>query len=198
MVTYKTFEEMLQEENGIIKLSRVCEAGSNKASFYDYVSKKQLRQLAPGVYSSPHAWEDEMYVLHLRSKQIIFSHDTALFLHGLTDRDPISYSITVKTGYNPTWLKENNCKVFTIKPSLHEIGLQQMPTVYGNMIPVYNMERIICDVVSSRNELDQELLTTALKRYVLKRDKNLHVLAEYAKMFRLTKVLRQYLEFYCD
>ena len=32
----------------------------------------------------------------------LFSHETALFFHDLTDREPLAYSITVKTGYNPT------------------------------------------------------------------------------------------------
>ena len=35
--------------------------------------------------------------------------------HDLTDREPLAYSITVKTGYNPTRLKDECVQVFTIK-----------------------------------------------------------------------------------
>ena len=58
---------------------------------------------------------DAMYLLHLRCPQAVFSHETALFFHNLTDREPLAYSITVKTGYNPTRLKSEGVQVFTIK-----------------------------------------------------------------------------------
>ena len=58
------------------------------------------------MYLSKDTWVDAMYLLHLRFSQVVFSHDTALFFHDLTDREPLQYTVTVKTGYNPTKLKE--------------------------------------------------------------------------------------------
>ena len=46
-----------------------------------------------------------MYLLHLRCGQAVFSHETALFFHDLTDREPLKYTITVRTGYNPSRLQ---------------------------------------------------------------------------------------------
>ena len=46
-----------------------------------------------------------MYLLHLRCSQAVFSHETALFFHDLTDREPLKYTITVRTGYNPSRLQ---------------------------------------------------------------------------------------------
>ena len=36
-------------------------------------------------------WVDAMYLLHLRFSQVVFSDDTALFFHDLTDREPLQY-----------------------------------------------------------------------------------------------------------
>ena len=55
--------------------------------------------------SRPDAWMDTMYLLQLRWEQAVFSHDSALFLHDMTDREPTQYTVTVKTGYNPSNLK---------------------------------------------------------------------------------------------
>ena len=63
-----------------------------------------------------------MYLVHLRCKQAVFSHETALFFHDLTDREPLVYEITVKTGYNPSKLKEDGIKVYTIKKNSMEKG----------------------------------------------------------------------------
>ena len=62
-----------------------------------------------------------MYLIHLRFEQAVFSHETALFFHDLTDREPTEYTVTVKTGYNPTRLKAEGLQVFTIKAELHDV-----------------------------------------------------------------------------
>ena len=53
---------------------------------------------------------------------------TALLFHDLTDREPLKYIITVRTGYNSSRLKENGFQVYTVKKDLHEIGIIAMQT----------------------------------------------------------------------
>mgnify|MGYP000107979199 FL=1 len=72
-----------------------------------------------------------MYLLHLRVEQAVFSHETALFFHDLTDREPLEYTVTVKTGYNPSKLKAEGVQVFTIKAELHGVGLTTAQTPFG-------------------------------------------------------------------
>lgn len=125
---------------------------------------------------------------------IDFSHETALFFHDLTDREPLAYSITVKTGYNPTRLKGEGVQVFTIKAELHEVGLIAMQTPFGHDVPVYDMERTICDLLRSRNHMEMQTFQGALKAYARRKDKDLQTLMRCAKLFRVEKILRQYLE----
>ncbi len=63
------------------------------------------------------------------SKPVFYN---SLFFHNLTDREPLQYKVTVKTGYNPTKLKEEGLQVFTIKTELHEVGLITMQTSFGH------------------------------------------------------------------
>jgi predicted transcriptional regulator of viral defense system len=135
-----------------------------------------------------------MYLLHLRCEQAVFSHETALFFHDLTDREPTEYSITVKTGYNPSYLKADGVHVYTIKKELHDIGATTMQTTFGNPVPVYDMERTICDLIRSRSSLEAYTLQEGLKQYTKRQDKNLRLLMQYATLFRVEKILRQYLE----
>ena len=135
-----------------------------------------------------------MYLIHLRFEQAVFSHETALFFHDLTDREPTEYTVTVKTGYNPTRLKAEGVQVFTIKTDLHDIGLTTLQTPFGHTVPVYDMERTICDLLRSRNRMEMQTFQGALKMYAKRKDKNLRMLMRYAKLFRVEKILRQYLE----
>ena len=133
-------------------------------------------------------------MLHLRCSQVVFSHESALFFHDLTDREPKPYSDTVRTGYNPASLKSDGIKVYTIKKELHDVGLITMDTPFGNAVPVYDAERTICDLIRSRSSIEMQTFQDALKHYARSREKNLRKLMRNAKMFHVKKILRQYLE----
>ena len=108
---------------GSSKPRRFWKFGIAKSTFYAYAKQRGVEQAAHGVYVSPDAWTDAMYLLHLRCAQAVFSHESALFFHDLTDREPSPYSITVKTGYNPASLQADGIKVYTIKKELHDVGI---------------------------------------------------------------------------
>ena len=135
-----------------------------------------------------------MYLLHLRCPQAVFSHDTALFLHDLTDREPLAYTVTVKSGYNPHRLKDDGVNVYRIKAELHSLGLSQTNTPFGNPVAVYDLERTVCDVVRSRSGMDAQILRDALRRYTGRRDRDLRRLMRYAGAFHVENILRRYLE----
>ena len=84
--------------------------------------------------------------------------------------------------------------VYTIKKELHDVGIVTMNTPFGNSVPVYDMERTICDLIRSRSGIEMQTFQDALKQYAKRKDKNLRKLMRYAQMFRVEKLLRQYLE----
>lgn len=194
MTQFEQINQLIKKHGGTIQTFQVLEAGISKPVFYAYIKEKGLEQAAHGVYVSTDAWTDTMYLLHLRCKQAVFSHETALFFHDLTDREPIRYTVTVRTGYNPSRLQENGIQVYTIKRELHEIGVITAKTPFGHTVPVYDMERTICDLLRSRSRMEIQIFQDALKQYVRRKDKNLRTLMQYAAMFHVEKLLRQYLE----
>lgn len=194
MDKFKQIDELIRQNNGIIQTSQVTGAKISKPVFYAYAREHKLEQAAHGVYISPDSWKDAMYLLHIRCKQAVFSHETALFFHDLTDREPTAYTITVKIGYNPTLLRRDGIKVYTIKRELHGIGIIGAETSFGNTVPVYDMERTICDLLRSRSNIEMQTFQSALRQYVLRKDKDLRKLMRYADLFRVGKILRQYLE----
>ena len=194
MNQYKQLEHLLESQNGLLRTEQAMSAGITKPVFYNYVHSKELERVAHGIYLSKDAWVDSMYLLHLRFSHAVFSHETALFFHDLTDREPLQYTVTVKTGYNPTNLKEEGVQVFTIKVELHEVGLTTLQTPFGHDVPVYDMERTICDLLRSRSRIEKQAIRDALRIYASRRNKNLRTLMRYAELFRVEKILRPYLE----
>ena len=187
-------DELVEKNKGIIQLAQAKKIGISKPTFYDYIAKEGLERIGHGVYAKNDAWVDDMYLLHLRCKQAIFSHETALLLHDLTDREPASYSFTVKAGYNPSSLKKDGFKVYNLKKELYELGVTTATTSFGNIVPVYNMEKTICDVLRSRSKIEVQTFQDALKQYVKRPEKDLRTLMKYAESFKVETILRGYLE----
>ena len=187
-------QSVLKQNGGIVTTAQANKVGVSNERLRLLVHSGDLERVTTGIYVLPDEFTDKMFIVQLRRPKIIYSHETALFLHELTDRDPISYMVTVPTGYNPTRLREDGFTVFTIKRELHEIGVTKLTTMFGNSVTVYDMERTICDCLRSRNNLDIAVVTDALKRYAKRKDKNLNKLMQMAETFKVTKLLRVYME----
>lgn len=194
MSTEHVVKQLLQENDGWLTLKEVRNQGISKYEFYKFAKKNGLERAGQGIYVSADVWPDSMYLIHLRSAQAIFSHETALFLHDMTDREPPYYSLTVRTGYNPHRLKEDGIKVYTIRKELHELGLSKTKTPFGHSVPVYDIERTFCDILRSRNGIEIQVFQDALKSYTKRKDKNLRSLMQYADALNVSVILRSYME----
>ena len=187
-------QSVLKQNGGIVTTAQANDVGVSNERLRLLVHSGDLERVTTGIYVLPDEFTDKMFIVQLRRPKIIYSHETALFLHELTDRDPINYMVTVPTGYNPTRLREDGFTVFTIKRELHEIGVTKLTTMFGNSVTVYDLERTICDCLRSRNNLDIAVVTDAIKRYAKRKDKNLNKLMQMAETFKVTKLLRGYME----
>ena len=194
MSVYEILDRLMAEQKGIIRTADVVSLGISKPYFYEYTKDRKLEKVSQGVYVSANAWVDPLYLLSLRSQQIIFSHETALYLHRLTTREPNEFIVTVKTGYNPSRLKKDGVKVYTVKEELYELGIITLLTPFGNVVKVYNKERTVCDILRSRTNVEIQSFQEAIKGYLQGNEKNLRLLWKYAKVLKVENLLRQYTE----
>ena len=185
---------LIEEKNGIL-LTKDAEEHGIPRKYMSILSKEGLiERVAQGVYLSPDAFEDEMYITQARYGKVVFSHETALYFHDLTDRDPVQLSVTLPYGYNASNLKNQGIKVHKVKKEFHELGLIELKTVFNRPVKVYDKERTICDIIRNRNNMDVAILNDALKRYMRDKDKNINKLLNYAKKFKVYSIIRKYME----
>lgn len=179
---------------GIIKTKIAAQHGISKAMLYKLCKQEKIYRIANGQYIMPDDMPDELLSISNRSNKIIFSHETALYLHGISDRIPFEHTITAPSNCIPSTSIKEECKVYFIKAELFEMGKSIMKTPAGNEVPTYDLERTICDIVRSRNKLGTETFLAALKMYAANPKKDLNKLSTYAKKMRISKILYQYLE----
>lgn len=101
-------ESLIEKDNGYLITSKAVESGVSKPSVSKYVREHDMEKVAHGIYILDDVWPDELFVLQQRNKNIIYSGETAIYLHGLTDREyshicftvPININMNEKESFN--------------------------------------------------------------------------------------------------
>ena len=187
-------DNILDENNGIVTTATVLKKDVSKPAFMEYVHKNGLKKLAHGIYASEDAWPDEFQLLQLQYPKIIFSHESALFLNGMSEGEPDPISVTVPRGYHSKNMEESALRVYRVSLDNIDLGLIKLESPAGAIVRSYNLERTLCDMLRSQSKVNYQELISAFKSYVQRRNKNIPLLLRYAKEFRVSNKLKPYLE----
>lgn len=185
---------LLQENHGFLKTSDVVGSGISRVALGDFVRKHGLERVAHGLYMSQDAWEDGMFVIQTRYPEAVFSHESALYLLDIANREPTPLTVTLKTGTNSTGLSRQGVKVYKVKAELWGEGIMEARSPSGHTVRTYNAERTLCDLFRSRRNMEIQDLQDAVKTYVRLKEKNIPLLMRFAKAFSVERIVRQYLE----
>ena len=186
--------KLLEDQHGTLLTSDLAKFNISKIYLSILEHNGEIERVSRGIYRLVASIDDEMFNFQVRYKSSIFSHETALYLHDLTDRTPLSYSISIPVGYHSISLNEGGHKMFYVNRELFALGVILMKSPHGNEIRTTNLERTICDVLRSRNQVDVQFVNEALKKYIVNKDKNIDQLYNYASRFRIQKIVRTYIE----
>jgi len=187
-------DELLKSNNGYLLSKDVVSLGISKTFLAEYVITHKLQRVAQGVYISPDVWQDDLFILSLKNSKAILSYETALQLHGLTERESNVIHVTVSYGYNATHLRKKGVCVHQVKDELLYMGMMKVKTNYSNIVTAYDMERTICDIVKTRDKMDSQSFQYAIKEYTKSKDKKLGNLMRYAKLLGVVDDMQKYME----
>ena len=200
-----TLKEYIQE-NLIITNKEAEELGYTRRNLSELTKRGQIERLRPGLYQLKGKVIDDFVLISSNSNRIIFSHQTALYLHDLSDRTPNVFHISVPQGYNASHIKKRyeDLQVHYVKKFLYKLGKAEIKSPQGNLIPVYDIDRTICDIIIDREKIDKQIFTEAIKRYFKSPNKNLRLLIKYSRLFKIEDEIRKYMKleniwrYYCD
>ena len=190
-----TLKDYIQE-NLVITNKEAEELGYTRHNLSELTKSGQLERLRPGLYQLKGKVIDDFVLISSNSNRIIFSHQTALYLHDISDRTPNVFHISVPQGYNASHIKNRykDLQVHYVKKDLYEIGKTEIKSPQGNLIPVYDIDRTICDIIIDREKIAKQIFTEAIKRYFKSQNKNLRRLIKYGRLFKIEDEIRKYME----
>ncbi len=130
MQARNTINLMLQNSpSGTITTKQVTESGVHRGVLQELVEAGDLYRYGRGIYS----------------------HDTALYLLGYSDRTPAKYTMTFPKGYNAPSMKQENIIIKRVVPDNYSFGIVEMKSPCGNPVRIYDLERTLCDIVVSES-----------------------------------------------
>lgn len=188
----------IDAEGGVAYSSQLKGAGFS-AGLISYVSEAgHIDRISRGIYCTPDVFEDDFLVIGARWRKCIFSHNSALYLNGLSDRLPSAQSVTVPRGYNPVRLIEEfpGIQIHWVRPDVYELGATNIMTPSGNRVRCYKPERSIAELIRQRklSGVDVQLMRDAIGGYFNSREKDIHELARMCEVLGVRRELQVYLE----
>ena len=85
---FDILDQVVEEGNGYLLTAVALDHGVSKKTLAKYVEARGLERVAHGVYMAEDAWKDDYFLLYARNNKIVFSHESALYLYTLMDREP--------------------------------------------------------------------------------------------------------------
>ena len=194
MTALEILKEISSINNGLILTKNAVDNGVRRSSLSQLCKEGKISRIAIGQYVLSEDLNDEMLSLSIRSNLIVFSHETALFLNGISERTPFEHTVTIPSSKTLSRSISAQCKIYYIKDELHDLGKVQLKTPMGNRVWAYDMDRTICDIVRSRNRMSDETVLSSLKQYAISSNKNLANLSTYASKMGILQHVRKYME----
>ena len=194
MDNYEKILKIMKNNGGYITSKELDLNNIDRYFLTKLMDRKQINRISRGYYGLVNYSTDEYYKIISMSEKAIFSMNTALYLHNLSDRAPLVFDVTVPYYYGGSLRKNKNVNLHFVKDSVLNLGKIEIISPFGMKIKVYDKERTICDIVKNRNNMDMEIFSKALKNYVKSSNKNLRKLMKYAKELKIEKKMKEYME----
>ena len=185
--------EKLFNDYHVVSCKMLLENGYTKYQIMNLVKKGFLYRVRKGLYRLHNEIDDEFHIYQKNNSYIVYSNETALYLHNLTDRFPNPLSVTTKSGYH---VRNKKLKVYYVKEEFLDNNVVILNSPQGTPIYVYDIERTICDIVKNKNRMDPQVYIQGLQNYFLRGKPNLRKLSKISKLLNIQQKMMSIIELY--
>ena len=193
--SYDRLKVLIESKGGVVSAADLQRVGIDRVMLYALLINDFLKKESHGNYVLAENEPDEYKIIQNRSEKLIYSHGTALFLHGMSDHVPHTLDITVPQGDNVSRIKKTyqNTRFHYCKKELWDMGIMNVNTPMGYNVRVYDPERCICDMIRDRANEDKQIYIQVIQEY-FRRGCNPRKAIKYAKVFNVESIVRDYME----
>jgi len=189
-------EKIFRDRGGVLKTKEALGAGIHPSTLYVMHTVGILEKLSRGLYrlsALPPLGNPDLVSVAIKIPQSVITLLSALAFHEITTQIPHEIYIALKRGAEPPRLKHPPIRVFWFTGNAFSDGVEQYD-VDGTLVRIYSPEKTIADCFKYRNKIGLYVALEALKLYRERTGFKVDGLMHFARVCRVEKVMRPYLE----
>lgn len=186
----------LARDKGILRTCDLKNAGIPRVYLTRLIASGQLERTERGLYRLPDnipCEQESLMLIATKVPQAIFCLLTALQFHELTTQLPYQVWIAMPRGSHIPQIQYPPLKMIQCLPDVHMQGVEIFEKNQVKL-RVYGVSKTIVDCFKYRNKIGIDVAVEALKQAIDQKKVNIDELWHYAKICRVTNVMRPYLE----
>jgi predicted transcriptional regulator of viral defense system len=188
--------EIFRQHGGQMRMSEALAQGISRTMLYSLRNKGIIEQVTRGVYrlaELPPIGNPDLVTVSLRFPHAVICLISALAFHGLTTQIPHEVSVAVLRGSRRPTLDFPPVSAHKFSEAAFQAGIEKHQ-IDGVTVRIYSPEKTLVDCFKFRNKIGMDVVLEALKLYKALKKFNLAKVLEYAKICRVEKVMKPYLE----
>lgn len=189
-------EEVFREHGGILKMSAALRHGVSRYTLYSMYDEGRLTRLARGVYrlaDMPVLSNPDLATVAQRIPKGVICLVSALAFHGLTSQIPHVVWVAVKRPSRVPKIEWPPVRVLNFSEKAYSSGTERHE-LDGIPVTIYCREKTVADCFKYRKKIGRDLALEALTSYLQSASTDIDALMKYARVCRVSDVIRPYLE----
>lgn len=193
---FEAAEQVFHRHGGVLRTREAIRYGIHPRTLYAMRDAGKLECLSRGLYriaDLPPLGNPDLVAVALKIPNGVICLISALAWHELTTQIPHEVYLALSRGAEPPRLDYPPVRVFWFTGDAFSDGVESIE-VDGVSVRIYSVEKTLADCFKYRNKIGLDTAVEALKRYVNSRRVQVDELIKYARICRVEKVMRPYLE----
>jgi predicted transcriptional regulator of viral defense system len=196
VATFARERRIFRQSGGVLRTSAALRAGIHPRTLYEMRDKGIVEQVARGLFrlaGLPPSANPDLLTVAAKVPAGVICLISALAFHELTTQIPHEVHIALPRGAEPPRLPHPPLRVFWFTGLAFTEGVE-VHKQDGIDLRVYNAEKTLADCFKYRNKLGLDTVLEALRLYRSRRRPKVNELIKFARICRVEKVMRPYLE----
>ena len=188
--------EIFRQHGGQLRMSEAIKYGISRYALYKLRDNGVLEQVSRGIYrlvDLPPISNPDLVTVSLRFPKAVICLISALSYHSMTTLIPHEVSVAVPREARMPSLDYPPVHAYKFSAEAFESGIEKHQ-IDGVVVRIYSAEKTLADCFKYRNKLGMDVVLEALKLYRSQKKFNMDKLLKYARVCRVEKVMRSYLE----
>ena len=188
--------KIFKQNGGILRTSEAIKEGIHPRTLYYLRDSNIIEQLSRGVFclvEMPSITEPDLTIVALRVPSAVICLVSALAFHELTTQVPHKVSIALRKGAETPRIDFPPVTVHRYSKLAYESGIEEK-NINGIKLRIYSPAKTIADCFKARNKIGMDIILEALKIYRTNDYFDPDILFEYARICRVSNVIKSYLE----